>query len=98
MFRQRVRDWLWSALFLLIGALTSLAEKDALPPEFDPPHAEKMKAGLDFFKSNVRSTLIKRCVECHGGAEVQSGFVLATRKGLIRGGAKGAGVTAGKSA
>ncbi len=67
-------------------------------PEFDPAHAEKMKAGLDLFKSNVRTALIKYCVECHGGKDVESGFDLATRKGLIRGGAKGPAIVAGKAA
>ena len=65
--------------------------------EFDPAHAEKMKEGLDLFKANVRQILIKSCVECHGGAEVESGLDLATRKGLMRGGSKGPAVVAGKS-
>ncbi len=65
--------------------------------EFDPAHVEKMKEGIDLFKKQVRQVLTKSCVECHGGAEVESGLDLATRKGLIRGGSKGPAVVAGKS-
>lgn len=66
--------------------------------EFDPAHAEKMQEGLSLFKSQVRGVLIESCVECHGGSEVESGFDLATRKGLVRGGAHGPAVVPGKSA
>src|SRR5690242_15971504 len=95
MFLQRFSVVFSTILSCAATAATFAEETPA--PEFDPAHAEKMKAGLDLFKSNVRATLIKHCVDCHGAAEVQSGFDLATRKGLIRGGAKGAAVTAGKS-
>jgi mono/diheme cytochrome c family protein len=87
---------------LIVPCLTMLLSShwsqaaDAPQPEFDPLHAEKMKAGLDLFKAKVRDVLIKSCVDCHGGDEVQSGFDLATRKGLIRGGSKGKAVIAGK--
>ncbi|HMC12474.1 MAG TPA: DUF1549 domain-containing protein, partial [Pirellulaceae bacterium] len=67
-------------------------------PEFDPAHAEKMQEGLSLFKSQVRRLLIDNCVECHGGGEVESGFDLATRKGLVRGGSHGPAVAPGKSA
>ncbi len=67
-------------------------------PEVDPAHAEKMQAGLALFKSDVREVLVKQCVDCHGGDEVQSGLDLATRKGLLRGGAHGPAIVAGKSA
>ncbi|QDU26499.1 Planctomycete cytochrome C [Anatilimnocola aggregata] len=66
-------------------------------PEFDPAHAEKMQEGLTLFKQTVRTVLIKQCTDCHGGDEVQSGFDLATRKGLLRGGSKGPAVSIGKS-
>src|SRR5437763_2584917 len=67
-------------------------------PEFDAAHAEKMQDGLALFKSQVRKLLIDNCVECHGGGEVESGFDLATRKALVRGGAHGPAVVPGKSA
>jgi mono/diheme cytochrome c family protein len=79
-----------------IPALVLAADKPA-PPEFDPAHAEKMQEGLSLFKQAVRPVLIKHCIDCHGGDEVQSGLDLATRKGLLRGGSKGAAVTIGKA-
>src|ERR1044072_7676260 len=66
-------------------------------PEFDPDHAAKMQEGLELFKSQVRKILIGGCVECHGGGEVESGFDLATRKGLVRGGSHGPAAIPGKS-
>src|SRR5580765_1699794 len=86
-------------LFLLAAAIPAAAD-DAKPDpkmEFDPAHAEKMKEGIDLFKGKVRQILVKSCVECHGGMEVESGLDLATRKGLVRGGSKGPAVIAGKS-
>src|SRR5262245_21815036 len=70
----------------------------AAKAEFDPAHAEKMQEGLALFKAQVRAILIESCIDCHGGDEVESGFDLATRKGLVRGGAHGPAVVAGKSA
>src|SRR5947207_734353 len=73
------------------------ARGEELKPEFDPAHAEKMQAGLDLFKGQVRGLLTKHCVECHGGAEVESQLDLATRKGLVRGGAHGSAIKPGKA-
>src|SRR5207344_447473 len=88
-------------LLLLLAAAASAARGDETKPdakmEFDPAHAEKMKEGIDLFKGKVRQILVKSCVECHGGMEVESGLDLATRKGLLRGGSKGPAVVAGKS-
>jgi len=82
---------------LSLAALRAEAD-ESLKAEFDPAHAEKMQEGLELFKSQVRGVLIDNCVECHGGGEVESGFDLATRKALLRGGAHGPAVVAGKSA
>src|SRR5438309_732995 len=76
-----------------LAALADAAKPDP-KMEFDPAHAEKMKEGLDLFKGKVRQILVKSCVECHGGPEVESGLDLATRKGLLRGGSKGPAVVA----
>src|SRR4051812_19257975 len=91
--------------FLSVVALLALtqrmdAQQRAAPetkPEVDPAHAEKMQAGLDLFKSQVRQILTKNCVDCHGGDEVQSGLDLATRKGLVRGGSHGPSIVPGKA-
>src|SRR6476661_7402531 len=89
-----------STAALLALTLPSYAQQPATPeakPEVDPAHAEKMQAGLDLFKSHVRQILTKNCVDCHGGDEVQSGLDLATRKGLVRGGAHGPAIVPGKA-
>ncbi len=80
---------------LLHGA--AVASDKPILPEFDPAHAEKMQEGVSLFKQAVRPVLVKHCLDCHGGDEVQSGFDLATRKGLLRGGAKGTAVSIGKA-
>src|SRR5690349_14015615 len=72
--------------------------KDAPKVEVDPAHVEKVQQGLALFKATVRGVLIENCIECHGGSEVESGFDLATRKGLVRGGAHGPAIIPGKSA
>ncbi len=87
------------ACLALIAAATccALVAADEPKPEFDPAHAEKMQEGLSLFKSQVRQVLVDHCVDCHGGSEVESGFDLATRKGLLRGGSHGPSVVVGKS-
>src|SRR6476469_5799165 len=87
-----------AALFAL--TLPGLAQQPAVSeaqPAVDAAHAEKMQAGLELFNAKVREVLIKHCIDCHGGDEVQSGFDLATRKGLVRGGAHGPAIVPGKA-
>jgi mono/diheme cytochrome c family protein len=61
-------------------------------------HARQMAEGLAIFTQHVRPVLIKRCLKCHGGeAEIQSGFNLATREGLLAGGTNGKAIVPGKS-
>src|SRR5579872_2934531 len=61
-------------------------------------HAREMADGLAIFSRHVRPLLIARCLKCHGGeAEVQSGFNLATREGLLAGGTNGKAIVLGKS-
>lgn len=102
--------WRWMGhagpvLLLVVCCQFRLLAQDSPPPgppappaEFDPAHVEKMQEGLALFKSQVREILIQHCVDCHGGDQVESGFDLATRKGLIRGGAHGPAIVPGKSA
>ncbi|WP_254508526.1 DUF1549 domain-containing protein [Anatilimnocola floriformis] len=86
-----------SLALAIFASVSAAAEEKPAQPEFDPAHAEKMQEGLSLFKQVVRPILIKYCIDCHGGDEVQSGFDLATRKGLLRGGAKGPAVAIGKA-
>src|SRR6266496_6689039 len=96
--RMNIRCICLVVALLLAFAPLRLWSDEPAKPEFDPAHAEKMQEGLGLFKSQVRRLLIDNCVECHGGGEVESGFDLATRKGLVRGGAHGPAVIPGKSA
>jgi mono/diheme cytochrome c family protein len=92
-----MRRFCLSSVALLAVVSLSLSA-DEPKAEFDAAHAEKMQEGLSLFKSQVRKVLTDNCIDCHGGDEVESGFDLATRKGLLRGGSHGPAVLAGKSA
>ena len=87
----------WLLLAAAISAVAMAAQADDAKPdpkmEFDPAHAEKMKEGR--FEAASAEVLVKSCVECHGGTEVESGLDLATRKGCFAAGQ--AGVVTGKS-
>jgi len=59
-------------------------------------HAEQMSASMELFKSHVRDILSQQCLHCHGGEETHGEFDLSTREGLLKGGALGPAVVAGK--
>ncbi|HEX4070618.1 MAG TPA: c-type cytochrome domain-containing protein, partial [Planctomycetaceae bacterium] len=94
----------WRILLLALAVLAAArtenrvvaAGKTAEPVPAD--HAHQMAEGLALFTQHVRPVLIKRCLKCHGGeAEVQSGFNLSTREGLLAGGTNGKAIVPGKS-
>ncbi len=90
----------WRTLLLLLVWASCFTQSSfATEPaaEFDPAHVEKMEQGLKLFQAEVRGIFIEHCLDCHGGDEVESRFDLATRKGLMRGGAHGAAVVSGKA-
>jgi mono/diheme cytochrome c family protein len=61
-------------------------------------HPRQMAEGLAIFARHVRPVFVRRCLKCHGGeAEIQSGFNLATREGLLKGGVNGKAVIPGNS-
>ena len=74
-FAQRIAVWL-----ALPVALSAADPTD---------HAERMKAGTALFKQTVRSALKAKCLNCHGGEKVRSGFNIATRELLLEGGDSG---------
>ncbi|MBM6747663.1 hypothetical protein H6G88_10375, partial [Bifidobacterium ruminantium] len=49
-------------------------------------HPERAKKGLALFKSSVRPTLIKHCLDCHGGKSVKGDFDLSSRELLMSSG------------
>ncbi len=57
-------------------------ETKSLPPD----HPERAKKGLAMFKSSVRATLTKHCLDCHGGKSVKGDFDLSSRELLMSGG------------
>jgi len=58
------------------------ADEEAVPKD----HAERIKKGLLLFKGAVRATLIKHCLDCHGGKSAKADFDLSSRKSLLEGG------------
>jgi len=81
-----------SLILLAVASSSTLAEDEAPGGAGDVPadHAVRMQKGLEIFKAHVRTILVDRCVSCHGGDTLEGEFNLATRKGLLRGGATGA--------
>lgn len=78
----------------LIGVLSTVvsAQAQTLPPD----HSMKMATSLQVFKDSVRDLLITNCLECHGGAKTKSGFNMASRELLLKGGERGEAVLPGK--
>ena len=62
----------------------------------DPKHAERMKAGLKIFKTDVRQILVARCLKCHSGERLEGELDLTTRTSLLKGGSTGPAVVPGK--
>lgn len=84
-------------LFLLIVLLglpcsSTYAQWQPVPGD----HAAKMSASQQIFKDTVRELLTKNCLECHGGAKTKSGFNLASRELILKGGDRGEAVQPGK--
>ena len=85
------------AVFLpLLICLTSIATGDESksaptpstpqPKSVPPDHPERAKKGLALFKSSVRATLTKHCLDCHGGKSTKGDFDLSSREVLLASG------------
>ncbi len=74
-------------LFCLLSVLAAASARGALPAD----HAERMTKGLEMFKE-AGPLLKEHCVQCHGGEKLKGDFDLATREGLLLGGAEGVAV------
>lgn len=59
-------------------------------------HAAKMTESQQLFKEKVRPFLVSQCLDCHGGSKTKSGFSLATRELLLKGGDRGVAIAIGK--
>jgi mono/diheme cytochrome c family protein len=86
----------WMVL-IAAGAGLAVAQGEE-PAAVAPDHAERMAAGQELFKSQVRGLLVQHCLDCHGGKKVEGDFNLATREGLLKGGASGEPGVADKAA
>ena len=94
---------IWIAVLAVVRVGGVVPTAVARPPATSPSiaavsadHARQMADGLAIFSRHVRPLLVARCLKCHGGeAEVQSGFNLATREGLLAGGTNGKAVIPG---
>ncbi|MEX2285432.1 MAG: DUF1549 domain-containing protein, partial [Planctomycetaceae bacterium] len=103
MFRRLGSSKLPCILFAGVCALTAtlcgeevVAPKPASPPADVPAeHAQKMAKGLAMFTKQVRTILVDRCVKCHGKDAVEGKLNLATREGLLQGGATGPAIVIG---
>ncbi|MDA1015707.1 MAG: DUF1553 domain-containing protein [Planctomycetota bacterium] len=73
-------------LFVLTATVFGQAPKSPAPKSISPEHAKQIKQGLALFEQDVRSVLIKHCLECHGGKFVKSEFDLSTRSRLMKSG------------
>ena len=69
---------------LLMVLSVSAIHSEAAPPSVD--HPALMKKSQRLFKEKVRPFLVANCLKCHGGEKTRSGFNLATRELLLRGG------------
>ena len=58
----------------------------------------KETEAAEFFEAKVRPILAASCFKCHGPSGARGGLRLDTREGLLKGGAHGAVVVAGKPA
>jgi hypothetical protein len=77
--------------------LASMGQAKKPPEPVAADHAEKMVKGLDVFKKYVKPIFDAKCLRCHGGKKIESGFDLSDRAGLLKGGQIGVAVVPGKS-
>ena len=91
-----------ASFLLLISIGTSLgyiarAEEKPSSGEDRETHAADMAAGQKLFTEQVRGVLVARCLDCHGGEEIEGEFDLSTRETMLRGGAEGEAVQPGNA-
>ncbi|MEZ5941985.1 MAG: PSD1 and planctomycete cytochrome C domain-containing protein [Planctomycetaceae bacterium] len=77
-----MRNPVLSAIHRSVAILALLFTSAACGDDASP----KNEAGLELFRSDVRSILIHQCLECHGGKSVKGKFDLSTREKLMESG------------
>ena len=60
--------------------------------------AESEAEGIEFFENNIRPVLAEKCYACHSAAseKPQSGLLLDSREGILRGGVRGSAANLAK--
>jgi mono/diheme cytochrome c family protein len=79
----------YCTIVVLAGFTSTVA---AAIGEVPADHAERMTRGLALFQKEIAPLLKEQCVNCHGGEKLKGDFDLATREGLLHGGAEGIAV------
>ncbi|HUR46622.1 MAG TPA: DUF1549 domain-containing protein [Candidatus Saccharimonadales bacterium] len=79
----------FASFFLLSMAFGIAAAEPAPTTTLPPDHAQRFARGLQIFQTDVRGLLVENCLKCHGGEKTKGEFDLATREGLLKGGADG---------
>src|SRR5579875_2699537 len=87
---------LWRSTTMKAPALLTVAISLGLLPALraESPSA----ADVDFFEKQVRPLLVEHCFKCHGNGKTKGGLTLATRAGILKGGASGPAVVPGDAA
>ncbi len=81
---------------LAFAFIISLNSLHAQEPKVPPEHAANMVASAQLFKDKLRGFVTENCLECHGGAKTKSGFNLASRELLLKGGDRGPAILLNK--
>ena len=77
-----------ACILFAAGLFPGMIAATAVPAD----HAVRLERGLKVFTDEVRPLLIDQCLKCHGGEKTKGEFDLATREGLLKGGAEGPSV------
>lgn len=80
---------LFIGLCWVIWNAASVLADTPVVPSVSGDHAAEMTAGTKLFRDHVRSILVDKCVDCHGGNSIESGFNITTRESMLRGGDSG---------
>ena len=57
--------------------------------------AEPNAEGIAFFEKKIRPLMVERCLECHTGDEPESGLLMDSLAGLLKGGLRGPAIVIG---
>lgn len=85
----RIPVWLWIALCLPHGSLPFILAADA------PPSQAERVALEEHFEKEIRPTLIRECLQCHGEQKQEAGLRLDSLDSMLAGGESGPAVKPG---